>query len=95
MDSETLTIVWLSNVRLMYGNVDRVLHLPSECIAAKLGTRSVYAFSENAVYVCRFEDTSFTAYSLPVNITAVLGMITDNRVVVASGSEIYTIELPE
>ena len=85
----------LSNVRLMYGNVDRVLHLPSECIAAKLGTRSVYAFSENAVYVCRFEDTSFTAYSLPVNITAVLGMITDNRVVVASGSEIYTIELPE
>ena len=29
------------------------------------------------------------------NITAVLGMITNNRVIAASGSEIYVIELPE
>ena len=33
--------------------------------------------------------------TLPVNITAVLGMITENRVIAASGSEIYVIELPE
>ena len=78
----------------MVGNVDRVLHLPSECLAARLGTRSVYGFSQNAVYVCPFGETTFTAYALPVTITAVLGMITDNRVVVASGSEIYVIELP-
>ncbi|MDO5297827.1 MAG: hypothetical protein Q4F18_00245 [Clostridia bacterium] len=84
----------LNNVRLMYGSVDRVLHLPSECLAAKLGTRSVYGFASNAVYVCRFGETTFTAYALPINITAVLGMITDNRAVVASGSEIYVIELP-
>lgn len=92
---ETTEGIHINNVRLMYGAVDRVLHLPSECIAAKLGTRSVYGFSTNSVYVCRFGDTSFTAYSLPVNITAVLGMITDNRVIAASGSEIYVIELPE
>ena len=47
------------------------------------------------MYVSRFGETSFTAYTLPVNITAVLGMITDNRVIAASGSEIYVIELPE
>jgi len=86
--------VHISNVRLMYGGIDRVLHLPSECLAAKLGTRSVYGFAGNAVYVCRFGETSFAAYSLPINITAVLGMITDNRAVVASGSEIYVVELP-
>ena len=85
----------LSNVRLMYGNVDRVLHLPSECLAATLGTHSVYGFSQNAVYVCPFGKTAFTPYALPVQITAVLGMITDNRAVVASGSEIYVIELPQ
>lgn len=85
----------INNVRLMYGSVDRVLHLPSECFAAKLGTKSVYGFSANAVYVCGFGDTSFTSYALPVNITAVLGMITDNRVIAASGSEIYVIELPD
>lgn len=84
----------INNVRLMYGSVDRVLHLPSECIAAALGTKSVYGFSSNAVYVCRYGETGFSTYALPINVTAVLGMITDNRVVVASGSEIYVIELP-
>ena len=79
----------------MYGNVDRVLHLPSECLAAALGTHSVYGFSQNAVYVCPFGKTAFTPYALPVQITAVLGMITNNRAVVASGSEIYVIELPQ
>lgn len=93
-EQDTSEGVQINNVRLMYGSVDRVLHLPSECIAAKLGTRSVYGFSSSAVYVCRFGDTAFTSYMLPVQITAVLGMITDNRVVVASGSEIYVIELP-
>ena len=92
---ETNEGIHINNVRLMVGNVDRVLHLPSECIAAKLGTRAVYGFSTNTVYVSRFGETSFTAYTLPVNITAVLGMITENRVIAASGSEIYVIELPE
>jgi len=92
---ETTEGIHINNVRLMYGATDRVLHLPSECIAAKIGTRSVYGFSPNAVYVCRFGETSFNSYALPVNVTAVLGMITDNRVIAASGSEIYVIELPE
>lgn len=84
----------ISSVRLMYGSVDRVLHLPGACIYAALGTRSVYGFSSSAVYACRYGDTAFTAYSLPINITAVLGMISDNRAVVAAGSEIYVVELP-
>ena len=86
--------VRINNVRLMYGNVDRVLHLPSECIAAALGTHSVYGFAGNAVYVCRFGETTFAAHALPITVTAVLGMISDNRVIVASGSEIYVVELP-
>jgi hypothetical protein len=86
--------IHISNVRLMYGNIDRVLHLPSECMAAALGTHSVYAFAPNAVYACRFGETTFKPYALPVHVTAMLGMITDNRAVVASGSEIYVVELP-
>lgn len=84
----------INNVRLMHGSVDRVLHLPGTCIAAKLGTKSVYGFSANAVYACRFGETTFRAYAMPINVTAVLGMMTDNRAVVASGSEIYVVELP-
>ena len=86
--------VRINNVRLMYGSVDRVMHLPSECLAAALGTHSVYAFSANAVYACKFGETNFTAHAMPINVTAVLGMITDNRAVIASGSEIYVVELP-
>ena len=86
--------VRINNIRLMYGGVDRVLHLPSECLAAALGTHSVYAFSGNAVYVCKFGETNFTAHAMPVNVTAMLGMISDNRAIIASGSEIYVVELP-
>ncbi len=91
---ETNEGISISNVRLMYGNVDRVLHLPSACIAAALGTHSVYGFGQNAVYVCPFGQTTFSAHALPIHVTAVLGMISDNRAVVASGSEIYVVELP-
>lgn len=86
--------VRINNVRLMYGGIDRVMHLPSECLAAALGTHSVYGFSSNAVYVCKFGETNFIAHAMPINVTAVLGMISDNRAVVASGSEIYVVELP-
>jgi hypothetical protein len=86
--------VHINNVRLMYNGVDRVLHLPSECIAAALGTHSVYGFSANAVYVCKYGETGFAAHAMPVNVTALLGMISDNRAVIASGSEIYVVELP-
>ena len=56
--------------------------------------RLIYGFSANAVYACRFGETTFRAYAMPINVTAVLGMMTDNRAVVASGSEIYVVELP-
>ena len=62
----------IANVRLMYGSVDRVIHLPSACIAARLGTKSVYGFSQNAVYVCSFGETTFRAYALPINVTAAI-----------------------
>lgn len=87
--------VSINNVRLMAGGIDRVLHLPDACLAASLGTRCVYGFSSNAVYVCEFGHTTFESHSLPISVTAVLGMIEGDRAVVASGSEIYVVELPQ
>ena len=84
----------INNIRIMYGSMDRMIHLPKECIAATLGTRSIYAFSNNMVYACRYGETTFRAFPVSINITAVLGMITDNRVIVSSDSSIYVIELP-
>ena len=84
----------ISSVRLMSGNGDRMIHLPGVCMDAMLGKRAVYGFSSDAVYACRFGDTTFRSYAMPIRVTAVLGMMNDNRAVVASGSEIYVAELP-
>ena len=84
----------INNVRLMHGSVDRMIHLPGNCLGATLGSRCIYGFSENAIYACRFDETSFTAYPIDISISNVLGMISDNRAVVADGSSIYIVELP-
>lgn len=84
----------IMNARLMTDGVDRMLHLPGECLAVALGTRAVYGFAQNAVYACPFGETTFGTYALPINVTAFLGMMSENRAVVASGSEIYVVELP-
>ena len=70
------------------------MHLPAVCIGAALGTKSVYAFSSTHVYRCRYGEQTFTAYTMPVQISQVLGMLQDDKVIVASGSETYVIELP-
>lgn len=92
---ETSDGILINNVRLMAGAIDRALHLPSACLSVKLGAHAIYGFSQNAVYVCPFGDTVFVSHALPINVTAVLGMLSDDRAVVASGSEIYVVELPQ
>ena len=84
-----------SNLRLMTGSSDKVLHLPTACMSAYLGSQSVYAFSGTTLYACRYGDNVFTAYTLPVQITSVLGMLSNDTVIVASGAEAYVISLPK
>lgn len=83
-----------ASLRLMWGTNDRVLHLPADCIGAYLGSKSVYAFSGTHVYSCRYGEQVFTAYTMPVQITKVLGMLQNDKVIVASGSDTYVISLP-
>ena len=84
----------ITDVRIMYDAVDRMIHIPGECIDVKLGRRSIYGFSENMLYVCQYGDTTFHAFAMPISVSKVLGMLTDNRAVIASGSDIYVVELP-
>ena len=84
----------IDNVRLVTDHVDRMLHLPVPCLDVRLGSRATYGISENTVYACRFGETSFESFALPIQVTAVLDMMEGNRAIVASGSDIYVIELP-
>lgn len=85
----------ITSLRLMSGATDKVLHLPAECIGAYLGTKGVYAFSGTHVYSCRYGEQTFTAYTMPVQVTKVLGMLQSDKVIVASGSDTYVISLPK
>lgn len=83
-----------TDLRLIMGSGDRVLHLPTECFGAALGTRSAYGFSASYVYACRYGETSFSAYRLPQTMDRYLGMVDDNCAIFSSGSDIYLIQLP-
>lgn len=83
-----------SDLRLISNTSDRVLHLPAECFGAALGTHSAYGFSTNYVYACRYGENSFSTYVLPYPMDTYLGMVDNNCAILASGADIYLIELP-
>ena len=64
-------------------------------MSAYLGSQSVYAFSNTSLYACRYGDNVFTTYTLPVQITDVLGVLENDTAIVASGAEAYVIALPQ
>ncbi len=84
-----------TDLRVLMNTRDRVLHLPTECFGAALGTKSVYGFSANYVYACKYDENTFTAYTLPIFATRVLGVTTNNRAILAAGSDVYLVQLPE
>ena len=84
----------IGSVRFLSGTLDRMLRLPGDCLDARLGSRCIYAFSSREVYACRFEDTTFTPFAVPITITGVIGMLSGNRAVVTSDNDIYVIEMP-
>ena len=84
----------IAGLRVRYGDTDRMLRLPRTCLDARLGTRSIYAFGTNEVFACRYGDTTFTPFSVPITISGVVGMLSDNRAAVISGNDIYVIEMP-
>ena len=84
----------IGSVRFLSGTRDRMLRLPGDCLDARLGTRCIYAFGNREVYACRFDDTTFTPFSVPITITGVVGMLSGNRAVVTSENDIYVIEMP-
>lgn len=83
-----------TDIRIIMGDSDRVLHLPTECFGAGLGTKSAYGFSSNYVYACSYGSNSFTAHQLPDTMDRYLGMVDDNCAILASGSDIYLVQLP-
>ena len=84
-----------TDLRLLSDSGDRVLHLPAQCFGAVLGSKAVYGFSNSYVYMGKYGTNTFSAYTMQVRPTAVLGITQNDRVIVAAGSDVYLLPLPQ
>lgn len=85
----------ISTLRLLYGNTDNQYTLPTSCAGAVVYRNRIYAFSDDSVYRTGFGERRFTALSLPMDahITGFLGMMDGGRVLLASGDDVYLMQL--
>jgi len=80
--------------RLVGSSSDVLLRLPEPCLEGLLGSKGVYAFTNDGVYVCAYGSTSFARHDLPVPLDSVIAMLDNDVAVIASGGEVYMIKLP-
>ena len=85
----------ISTLRLLYNTTDNQYTLPTSCVGAVLHRNRIYAFSSDSVYRTGFGERRFTALGLPMDayITDYLGMLDNGGVLLASGDEVYVLNL--
>ncbi len=84
-----------TDLRLLTGNNSRVLHLPAPCVGAVLGSKAVFGFSGNYVYMCHYGNNSFSAFTLPIQVSKVIGITQNDRAIVADANAVYLVQLPK
>ncbi|MCL2544587.1 MAG: hypothetical protein FWE77_01580 [Clostridia bacterium] len=83
-----------SDLRLIHGDTDRVLHLPVPCVGVVLGSRGVHAFAGSKVYTARYGEISFVPTELGVHASRVIGITQNDRAIVADNNDVYLVQLP-
>ncbi len=84
----------ISDMRLLIGENNRVIHPPSPCVGAVLGSKAMYGFARNQIYMCRYGDTFFSAVTLPIQVTRVIGVTQGDCAIVAENNDVYLVQLP-
>ena len=89
-------LINITELRCLYGNQDRRLTLPGECVGAGIYNRRIYAFSEDSLYRADLNASRFAAVSLPLPsaATGYLGMLSDGTALLACGIDVYAITVP-
>ena len=86
--------VRISDVRMIRGSNEKIIHLPIECKQIEASGNTLYGFSSDSLAVCNFGDTASTLYKLPVMVDSVIGITGNKTAVVTSGSTIFMLQLP-
>ena len=86
----------ITELRLIRGNSDTRLALPTACVGAAICKGQIYAFSEDTVYRAGYRDKRFTAIGMnvPGRVTGFKGMTEGGTALLCCGEEMYAVTLP-
>lgn len=95
--SQTDNLYDIRELRLISSNADKRYTLPDSCIGATVWNRSIYALSATTLYRAGQNDSRFAVYELPLeaDATRLLGTLSNGRIIVACGDDVYTLTLPQ
>lgn len=96
---QTSAMPAITELRVLNGKNDRYYTLPTACLGAAVNGKSIYAFSNSYLYRTSQDSQRFYAYAynLPDNqqVNAYIGMTSDGRAIVSSGSSVFSVSLPQ
>ncbi|MEG2603825.1 MAG: hypothetical protein RSB91_02755 [Clostridia bacterium] len=95
--SQTENLFDIRELRLISGTTDKRYSLPATCIGATVWNKSVYALSGKQLFRAGQNDNRFATYelSLPSDATRLIGTLNNGHAVIACGTEVYVITLPQ
>lgn len=95
--SQSDSIYDIRELRLISGStVDKRYSLPASCIGATVWNRTIYALSATQLLRAGLNDSRFTTFDLPLDsqATQLVDTLSDGRIIVACGEEVYVLTLP-
>ena len=95
-NSETLNEYTLNELRLIHGDMDKRYTLPETCVGAVVYDQKIYAFSSDIVYIQHRNAPNFTPYEISglSNVTRVIGVLDNGKIIVACGTEVNIVTMP-
>ena len=89
----------ITELRVFTGTQDRRYTLPSTCIGAAIQGRNLYAISGDYLYRSDIDTQRFYGYALPLpdnrSATSLIGLTKGGRAIIASGTQVYSVALPQ
>lgn len=95
--AQSESIFDIRELRLIAGNDDKRYSLPDTCVGALVYNRAVFAVGARALYRAGQNDKRFSVYELPLQepVTQYIGKLANGRIIVACGSKVYVLTLPQ
>lgn len=98
-NAQTDGIPAITELRVLAGSKDRYYTLPSACVGTAVEGNYIYAFSSQYLYRTNVDSQRFYAYAYNLEnnrtVTSFLGLTKGGRAIVSSGTNVFSVTLPQ